>query len=395
MNISTVAFRTVLSRVAHPASLALAAALTATILIACAATGYLTRPSSLPGTATPQVILDHWRARAGVPATVMAVQRSDGTRWVGASGTLLRHGDTPATPTARFRIASITKLFVATVVLQLAQDHQLAITDPLDRYVPGFPGADRITIGQLLDHTSGIPDYGQIEGFSDHLLTDRQHRYTTQQVLSLIAHRKRDFAPGADYAYSNSNYLLLADVITAVTHDTWSAQIRRRIINPLNLTDTYIAGAEPATGAVIPGYFDADNDGTEENIETGQPWPALETSEGPAGAIVSTAGDLATFGDALYHGRLLTPATLRTMTAPHPFHPRTSNYGYGTEISHLGYDTTVLGHGGFLPGFKSILWYVPSRDLTITVLTNDSTANPADLAELILRQQPQQATAPA
>ena len=181
MNSSTVALRTVLHRVAHPASLALAAALTATILIACAATGYLTRPPSLPGTATPQAILDHWRARAGVPATVMAVQRPDGTRWVGASGTLLRHGDTPATPAARFRIASITKLFVATVVLQLAQDHQLATTDTLDRYVPDFPGADRITVGQLLDHTSGIPDYGQIEGFSDHLRTDRQHRYTTQQ----------------------------------------------------------------------------------------------------------------------------------------------------------------------------------------------------------------------
>jgi D-alanyl-D-alanine carboxypeptidase len=100
---------------------------------------------------------------------------------------------------------------------------------------------------------------------------------------------------------------------------------------------------------------------------------------------VSTAGDLATFGDALYHGRLLDAASLRTMTAERPFHPRNSNYGYGTEITRLGYGITVLGHGGFLPGFKSVLWYVPSRDLTIAVLANDSTANPADLAELILR----------
>jgi D-alanyl-D-alanine carboxypeptidase len=341
--------------------------------------GYLARPASGHNETTPQMLLDRWRTRAGVSAAVVAVQNRDGTRWIGTSGAAV-------TPTARFRIASITKLLVATVVLELAQDNQLAVTDTLDRFVPEFPGADRITVEQLLDHTSGVPDYGQIEGFTSRLLKDRQHRFTTQQVLSLIAQRKRQFPPGTDYAYSNSDYLLLAEVITTVTHDSWSSQVRRRILDPLKLTDTYIAGAEPASAPVIAGYFDVDNDGTEENIETGKPWPALETSEGPAGAIVSTAGDLATFGDALYHGRLLNAASLRAMTAQHPFHPRNSNYGYGTEITQLGYDTTVVGHGGFLPGFKSVLWYVPSRDLTIAVLTNDSNANPADLAELILRR---------
>jgi D-alanyl-D-alanine carboxypeptidase len=341
--------------------------------------GYLARPAAGQGEATPQTVLDRWRTRAGVRAAVVAVQSPEGTRWIGTSGAAV-------TPMARFRLASITKLFVATVVLQLTQDNQLAVTDTLDHFVPDFPGGDRITVEQLLDHTSGVPDYGQIEGFTSRLLKDREHRFTTEQVLSLIAHRKREFSPGTDYAYSNSDYLLLAEVITAVTHDSWSAQVRRRILDPLELTDTYIAGTEPASAPVVAGYFDADNDGTEENIETGQPWPALETSEGPAGAIVSTAGDLATFGDALYHGRLLNAASLRTMTAPHPFHPRNSNYGYGTEITQLGYDTTVVGHGGFLPGFKSVLWYVPSRDLSIVVLTNDSEANPADLAELILRR---------
>jgi D-alanyl-D-alanine carboxypeptidase len=373
-----------------------ALAVTAVVAFALvlAVTGYLARPASRPGDADPQAMLDHWRARADVPAAVMAVRHPDGTRWVGASGTLLRHGGAAATPNARFRVASITKLFVATVVLQLVQDNQLAITDTIERFVPDFPGGGRITVGQLLDHTSGIPDYGQIEGFTSHLLEDREQRFTNRQVLALVADRKRDFAPGTDYAYSNSDYLLLAEVLTAVTHDSWATQVRQRILNPLHLTDTYIAGAEPPSGPVIPGYFDADNDGTEENIETGQPWPALETSEGPAGAIVSTAEDLATFGDALYHGRLLDAASLHTMTAERPFHPRNSNYGYGTEIAHLGYDTTVLGHGGFLPGFRSVLWYVPDRDLTIAVLTNDSTANPADLAELVLRNEPRQMSEP-
>jgi D-alanyl-D-alanine carboxypeptidase len=350
-----------------------------------AVAGHVLRPAGAPAGAGPQTLVDHWRTRAGVPAVVVAVQRADGTRWVGASGTLLRDGGEPVTPAARFRVASITKLFVATVVLQLAHEGRLAITDTLDRFVPGFPGADRITVGHLLDHTSGVPDYGQVDGFTRRLLRDREHRFTDEQVLSLVAHKKRDFSPGTDHAYSNSGYLLLGEVIAAVTHEPWPAQVRRRILDPLNLTQTYVAGAEAGSAAVIGGYFDTDNDGTRENVETGRPWPALETSEGPAGAIVSTAGDLATFGDALYHGRLLDAASLRAMTAERPFHPRNSNYGYGTEITRLGYGITVLGHGGFLPGFRSVLWYVPSRDLTIAVLANDSTANPADLAELILR----------
>lgn len=382
---------TILTRVStHLASLSkprslLAAGLAGAVLVTLAA--YLVRPGDIPGGATLQQLLDHWRARTGAPAVVMAVQEPGTGRWLGTSGTLRRDGGAPVTPDARFRIASITKLFVATVVLQLVQEGRLATTDPLERFVPDFPAAREVTVGQLLDHSSGIPDYGQVDGFADRLLNDRDHRFTSGQVLATVAGSRPDFRPGTRNAYSNSNYLLLGEVIAAVTHDTWAGQVRRRILQPLRLSDTYIAGAEAPSAVVVPGYFDTDNDGTQENVERAGPWPALETSEGPAGAIVSTAGDLAAFGDALYHGRLLSAATLRSMTAERPFHPRNSNYGLGTEITHLGYDITVLGHGGFLPGFRSLLWYVPSRDLVIVVLTNDSTANPADLAELVLRHR--------
>ena len=96
--------------------------------------------------------------------------------------------------------------------------------------------------------------------------------------------------------------MLLGEVIAAVAGSTWAAEVRRRIIAPLHLQRMHIAGAEPVPGGVLPGYFDTDNDGDEENIETGRPWPSLETAEGPAGAIVSTAADLAVFGAALFRG---------------------------------------------------------------------------------------------
>src|SRR3712207_2106082 len=108
----------------------------------------------------------------------------------------------------------------------------------------------------------------------------------------------------------------------------WSSDVCSSDL-PLALRHTFVAGAEPVPGGVLPGYFDADNDGDRENVETGGPWPALETTEGPAGAIVSTAPDLLAFGDALFHHRLLRPATVRQMVAERPHHPRNSNYGLG------------------------------------------------------------------
>jgi D-alanyl-D-alanine carboxypeptidase len=179
--------------------------------------------------------------------------------------------------------------------------------------------------------------------------------------------------------------VLLGQVIEAVTGTSWAAEVRRRIIDPLWLRHTYVSGAEAVPGAVLPGYFDVDEDGDEENIETGAPWPSLETTEGPAGAVVSTAADLAVFGGALFRGRLLSPAMLRQAVAEGPHHPRTSNYGLGVEVLRPDYRTTVWGHGGFTPGFRSALWYVPRQDLLVVVLANDSRANPQDLAELITR----------
>ena len=136
-------------------------------------------------------------------------------------------------------------------------------------------------------------------------------------------------------------------------------------------------------------FRDAPDDrGTEIHVETGKPWTSLETSDGAAGCIVSTGPDLLAFGQALFRGRLLSAETMRAMTAEGPFHPRFTNYGLGLEIARPDYRTTIWGHGGYLPGFRSSLWYVPSRDAVIVVLANDARAEPRDLAELAMRRLP-------
>ena len=232
-----------------------------------------------------------------MPATVLGVSTSDGT-WLGASGTPERGGTLGVSPNSRFRVASITKVFVAVVVLQLVEERRLELDEVVSHYLTdGAFGS--VTIRQLLNHTSGIPDYSMSDDFNAGLLNHRDRRWAAAELLALVEDKEADFAPGTDYAYSNTDYIVLGEVIEKVSGRSWAQEVRRRILDPLNLDSTYIAGAEPAQEAVVPGYFDTDNDGDVENVETGGPWPALETSEGPAGAIVSTASDLVTFGEAL------------------------------------------------------------------------------------------------
>jgi D-alanyl-D-alanine carboxypeptidase len=368
--------------------------LLAVVLASClalATTGWLR--SSSPATSTTNRearlprLLDHWRQQADVPAVTLAVERPGHTRIVAASGTGLRDGDTPITAQAQFRVASITKMFVAAVVLQLVEERRLELDAPVSDYVPDFAVARTVTIRQLLNHTSGIPDFARTDHFNQGVLSHRDKRWTSDEILALVGDLRPDFPAGTEYRYSNTGYIVLGKVIEAVTGTTWARVIRRRILDPLHLHHTYIAGFEPARGRVIAGYIDTDEDGHEENTETGRPWPSLETSEGSAGAIVSTAGDLATFGDALFHGRLVRPATLREMVAEGRHHPRNSGYGLGIETYRPDYQLTLWGHSGATLGFRSVLWYAPKHDMVVVVLANDFTANPPDLAELVIRAQ--------
>ena len=232
----------------------LAAWLSAFALILATA-GCAQSAMSVGGTPDEQVqqLLDQWRQRADVPAVTLAVDGPGRSRFVTASGTQKRHGDIPATADAQLRVASITKLFVATVVLQLVEEGRLGLDDPATAYVPSFRPARGVTIRQLLNHTSGIPDFTRTEHFHEGLLEHRDRVWSTGELLALVADVRRDFAAGTDYLYCNTGYLLLGRVIDTVTGSTWAAEIRRRILNPVGLRHTYVAGAEPVPGGVLPG----------------------------------------------------------------------------------------------------------------------------------------------
>lgn len=290
----------------------------------------------------------------------------------GGPGTLLhlrdRRGDTvltsgvadvdsnaPVPRDSRFRIGSMTKPFVATVVLQLAGEHRVSLDAPVERYLPGVvrgEGNDgrNITVRQLLQHTSGIPDYLTYLDKQEVLNNPLAHHDARDLVNIALAHPPT-FAPGTDWHYSNTNYLLAGMLIEKVTGNTWNQEVRRRIITPLGLHDT----SAPGDSTTIPephprGY-----------VRPGQNAPLLDLTAfnpsvaGPSGAMISSGGDVDRFLDALVNGRLLRPAQLREMMRTRPTGDSDGRaYGLGLESRPLPCGGLYWGHGGDILGFETV-----------------------------------------
>lgn len=331
-------------------------------------------------------IVEGWQTRSGAPAVLVAVDRAGHPLWTDAAGSFHRDGDAAASPDVPVRIASVTKPMVATVILQLVAEGRLGLDDRVADWLPARSALVRgATIRHLLAHTGGVPDYGRTPGFGDGLVEDRARTWDPDEIVDLVAGAAADFPPGADHAYSNTGYVLLGMVVEAVTGRSWADELRARVIEPLGLEDTVVPSHDAPPASPPPSYYDLDRDGVSENVEAG-PWRSLETSEGPAGAVVATVADVTRFLRALFDGTLLPAEQLAEMTAPGAHDRRYDGYGLGIERLRPDRSTPVFGHGGWVSGQRIVTWYVPDLDTVITVAANDYRADPYDLAELLLRR---------
>ncbi|WP_211231026.1 serine hydrolase domain-containing protein [Streptomyces sulphureus] len=233
-----------------------------------------------------------------------------------------------ARPDQRFRIASNTKSFVSTVLLQLEGEGRLSLDDSVEKWLPGVvrgngnAGKD-ITVRQLLNHTSGIYDpTEEPEFFAPYLEREEwDHVYTPREVIARAVRHKPLFEPGGGWSYSNTNYLLAGLVIEAVTRHSAPSEIQRRILTPLGLEDTSFPLTDPAIhGPHLHGYDLAGRDMT--RFSPSYDWTA--------GAMISTVDDLARFHRALFTGKLLRPAQQRELLTTVQF-PEAPAYGLGVQ----------------------------------------------------------------
>ncbi|WP_018685226.1 serine hydrolase domain-containing protein [Actinokineospora enzanensis] len=274
----------------------------------------------------------------------------------------------------QFRIASVTKSFVATVVLQLVGEGRLRLTDTVERWLPGVvPGGDRITLRQLLNQTSGLFDYNDDQEWLTTALARPTRSWSARELIAVAVAHPPVFAPGARWAYSNTNYLLTGLVIEKATGRALARTVADRITEPLGLRDTYLATDARVRPDHIHGYT-PDPDGGYTDTTTYSP-----TMAGAAGAMVSTPQDTARFYRALLSGELLDQAQLRDMLTT----VRVDEHhgGYGLGIYYV--DTPcgrVWGHAGDFPGYHTIAYQDrDGRRSAILMVATDIDQEPGSL----------------
>lgn len=282
-------------------------------------------------------------------------------------------GKVPVTPDTVFRIGSITKQFSSAVLLQLVDEGKVSLDDPLTRYVPGYPApGGTATVRQLLNHTSGIQSYTGIPGWMTEAKTARA--YTTAQLIAEFRDLPSPFQPGADQAYNNSAYVLVGAVIEAVTGKPWHAAVAERITGPLGLRSIRYGDEEASMPLAARPYTAA-----------GRAAQAIDMSvPHAAGALVGSVRDLATWAQALHHGKVVSAASYAQMIAPTKLASgRVIPYGLGLATGEVRGAPTI-GHGGGIFGGATDSLYVPGRDIFVAVFAN--TDAPAVPPSMILRR---------
>lgn len=233
--------------------------------------------------------------------------------WSGTSGVGDLETGQGVPPNAHIRIGSISKVFTATIVLQLAAEHRIDLDKPVQQYLPGVLPADlpSVEVGQLLNHTSGLPrgaasaDFG--DGSPEWFAANRLKSFTPQQVIDLMTGRPMQFAPGTAQQYNGMNYYVAGLLVEKITGNTFAHEVRSRITRPLGLHDTHVPDADDPRlpGPHSHGYLAVtSSDGTTHPVDVTEqsPWPWAE------GGMISTPADLDRFMTALVRGRFLPPA---------------------------------------------------------------------------------------
>jgi D-alanyl-D-alanine carboxypeptidase len=334
--------------------------------------------------------LDSLRAAYGLPGVSVAIRFADGSTWIGTSGLADVEDGRPVTPDTEFAVASISKTFLAALILDLVEDDVLELETPAVRYLPDLAIDPAITVRQLLDHTSGLHDYFDDPDIDKALLADREAVWTAEDALGYVG--KPYFKPGRGWHYSNTNYLVLGLLAEAVGGAPLAEQLRARFLTPLGLDHTHYQGVDDPLGPLARAYrFDGpDLDEPAIALTDGTdvvPFTSVVTAAGSAGSIASTAEDLVSWAKALYDGGVLSPVSRAAMVADvertAPFKPSIP-YGLGVQAATIDGRPT-LGHSGRLLGSRTVVRWLPGEGIAIAVLTNQSRNDPNVVARALLR----------
>ncbi|HEX4629381.1 MAG TPA: serine hydrolase [Chthoniobacterales bacterium] len=339
--------------------------LTAFLTLMIAASAWAQDSSNQTAAAIEKIFSEAFPADA--PGAAVLVVRNDSVllrKGFGLANLELR---VPVAPEHVFRIGSITKQFTAVAVLQLAAAGRIKLDDDISAYVPDFPGAGRkVTIAQLLNQTSGLASYTDEKKW----LTTWRQDVTPADLLAFTAGKPLLFDPGTNWAYSNTNYVLLGEVIAKASGETYASYLQTKVLGPAGMEHTQYDNPDDVIAGRVPGYA-APGPKKWKNaayLSMTQPYSA--------GALISTVDDLWKWDKALSAGKLVSPKLLadahRNTVLPDG---RSTGYGYGWSIGTVGQLQTIE-HGGGINGFSAYEMKVPDAGLYVVILSNNEAAAP-------------------
>lgn len=274
-------------------------------------------------------------------------------------------------PEMIFRLGSMTKQFTSVAILQLMEQGKLSLQDSIQKFIKDFPYKGyKITIENLLTHTSGIKDYTQLD-IQDPFI--RRKDFTPKEVIDLFKNESLEFPPGTKFKYSNSGYFLLGYIIESISNKKYQDYIQDNIIKPLGLANTYYDDVAQIIPNRIKGYKKEGS--IYENADYQSP-----TIPFAAGSVISNVEDLYKWHQALYNYTLLKKETLDNAFATFKLSDGTpTNYGYGWFIIDINGSQSIQ-HGGNINGFKSNEIYFPKENVFVVTLFNCECAPMEDLS---------------
>lgn len=364
-------------------------ALAASLVVLLAAAGCTARPEA---TATPadawqhaaQSALEDALRTTGIPGGAITVTHDDVT-WTGVAGLADVASGRKVTADDRFAFRSITKSFTVTAILQLVDQGRLSLDDPVATYVDGVPDGERITLRELARMRSGLPNYSATPAFQDALRIDLTRNWTDAEILQAAFSEPDDFAPDARYEYSNTNTVLLGEVLQKVTGRPWSEVVQEDILDPRGLSATTYPDSDPIPSPLAEPYQGAGEG------QDPEPLPAIPANSlSAAGGLAGTIRDLGRWARILGTGELLNEATAAQRTSEAALSPTTDDpnspfydaYGMG-----MGEIDGWIGHTGNGLGYQALAMYDPATGDSVAIVLNgtgDDHDAPAHLFQKLL-----------
>ncbi|HTV01070.1 MAG TPA: serine hydrolase domain-containing protein [Luteitalea sp.] len=328
------------------------------------------RPASTAQVADIDAFVARQMKARHIPGVSIAVLRDGAVVLTKGYGLADVENTVPATESTMYQLASVTKQFTATAVLQLVEDGKLTLATPLRSVLPDMPEAwGAVTIAQLLNHTSGIPSYTSVPDFGTMMRKD----FTPAELIGLVRDRPMDFAPGEKWRYNNSGYVLLGMLVEKIAGQPWGTVLDTRLFTPAGMPTARVNDLSVIVPHRAQGY--AWVNGELRNGDYVSP-----TQPYAAGALIVSVLDLAKWDETLVKHPLLSPASLAAMYTPAPIADgKTHPYGFGWDVSpYRGH--TRYGHGGGIPGFSTYYARFVDDKLSVIVLANEGSGGAERIA---------------